>query len=315
VTGNPTGKILTGVGLIKNGKLTPEAKKTFVLDVIALLTTGNHDGKSPALAPFCELVPIVPAPGPQFANPTTLSMEQMFWFDPDPLAALMSTILLDSTKCPMYYQIIVDLLYGSTMEALDLNGATPLAPIFDVTCAFDLDPPVPFPFPLPDLAIKTGILPPPKLLLKLTDLGIIPPTIPLPPIPPIPPSLPDFSLGLAPPGLAIDAAITIPELLLGLIKLPFDLIIKLIAPPDLGLILNLIAFDFSAVFKLMIDLLLQIPPFPFVPILPKMLIASILVYLKNVMAAVVVDIVGMIIGANGAITKALATATGLIVAS
>lgn len=313
MSGGPQGKILTGIGLIKGGKLSSDAKKAFVTDVIALLVSGNHNGKGLALEPFCGLVPILPVPGPSFPNPTTLSVEKMFWFDPDPLAALMSTVLLDPTKCPMYYQIIVDLLYGSTMEALDLNGATPLAPIFDVSL---LAPNLKgFPVALPDLAVQANILPLPKLLLKLIDLNIMPPSFPIPPIPPIPPSLPDFSLGLAPPGLAIDAALTIPKLLLGLIKLPFDLIVKLIAPPDLGLVLKLISFDFSAVFQLMVDLLLQIPPFSLVPILPKLLIASILVYLKNIMAAVVVDLVGMLVGAGGTMTKAIGAATGLIVAS
>jgi hypothetical protein len=312
MSGGPQGKILTGVGLIKDGKLAPEAKKTFVANVIALLVSGNHNGKGKGLEPFSELISIPPTDIPiNFPNLTNLSKENMFWFDPDPLAALMSTVLLDESKCPMYYKIIVDLLYGSTMEALDLNGATPFAPLFDVSLlAPNLSG---FPIPPSDLAIKAGIMPVPKLLLKLAELNIMPPSMPIPPTPPVLPSLPDFSFGLAiPPSLAVDAAATIPKLLLGLIKLPFDIINKLIAPPDIGLVLKLISFDFSAIFELAFKLLLEIPPIALVPILPKLLIASILIYLKNVLAAVCVDLVGMMIGAGGTITKAVAVATGLI---
>ena len=152
-------------------------------------------------------------------------------------------------------------------------------------------------------------MPPPKLLIKLADLGIklSPPSLP---IPPIPPSLPNFLPnvpGLTLPGLP---ALALPELLIGLIKLPFDLLVKL-AIPDVGLILDLLSFKFDAVFNLAFDLVVKLLQ-PLIPIVPKIIIASILIYLKDVVAMVIVDIVGLIIGAGGAATKLVAGATGLI---
>jgi len=305
----PYGGILTGVGLISGGKLTNKARDSYVNEVLALLATGNADGQggSPTTKIFSSLIPLPPVPGPTIFNVTTLTQEKLFWFDPDPLATTMALLMKDKEKTPIWNAIFPDLLYAKTAEALDANGSTPLFPLFDVSCAFpDLEG---FPIPIPDLAIKAGFMPPPKLLIKLADLGIklSPPSLP---IPPIPPSLPNFLPnvpGLTLPGLP---ALALPELLIGLIKLPFDLLVKL-AIPDVGLILDLLSFKFDAVFNLAFDLVVKLLQ-PLIPIVPKIIIASILIYLKDVVAMVIVDIVGLIIGAGGAATKLVAGATGLI---
>jgi hypothetical protein len=148
---------------------------------------------------------------------------------------------------------------------------------------------------LPDLAANLGLLPP-KLLIKLAGLGI---QLKLPSLPPFPSlSLPDFGF---PPDLALKAAITIPQLVLGLIELPIKLIIKLLLPPDIGLVLKLISFDIGAVFNLALDLLIQLlVDLGLLLILPKLLIASLLIYLKDIVAMVCTDLVGMLVGAKGA---------------
>jgi len=306
---SPYGPILTGIGMLEAGKLTKAGRAGYVAQVCKLLATGNADGTAGGL--FAGLLPFPPAPGPIIPNATTLKMEPLFWFDPDPLAAMMVTTLNNPEQSPTWNMIFPDLLLAKTATALDANGSTPLFPLFDVSVAFpDLDG---FPVALPDLAVKANIMPPPKLLIKLADLGIElkPPSLP---IPPIPPSLPDFSFGLAPPSLAIDAALALPQLLLGLIKLPFDLLAQLVLPPDIGLVLKLISLDFGAVIKIAFDLLLPLLA-PLIPIVPKILIASLLVYMQDIVAMVIVDILGMIVGAGGVITKTAGIATGLILPS
>jgi hypothetical protein len=165
----------------------------------------------------------------------------------------------------------------------------------------------PFPLALPDLALNVNLLPP-KLLIKLAGLGI---SLQLPSLPSIPMlALPDFGI---PPELAIKAAINIPNLVLGLIALPFKLILKLLLPPDISLVLKMISLDISAVFNLALDLLIQLlVDLDLLLITPKLLIASLLIYLKDVVAMVCTDLAGMIVGSGGAITKLIGGITGLI---
>jgi hypothetical protein len=306
---------LTGIELLEPGpkgiRLTKAAKDRYVLEVLGLLATGNADGKGglPTTQIFSSLIPLPPFPGPVIMNVTTLEPEPLFWFKPDPIAALMASQLQNKDNNPFWHAIFPDLLYEKTAIALDANGSTPLFPIFDVSAAFP-DIKI-FPITLPELAIEASLMPLPKLMLKLLDLSIAL-GIPIPPIPPIPPflSFPDFSIPDVPfPGLP---SLVLPDLLLGMIKLPFDLIIKLVAPPDLGLVLDLpnlpglvLKLAMDIVLKLLIDLGLLL-------IVPKLFVASLLIYIKNVVAIVCTDIVGMLVGAGGVLTKTMATITGLI---
>jgi hypothetical protein len=304
--GNLYGPILTGVGLLENGKLSKKAKASYVAEVLGLLATGNDRGHggTPQTKIFSSLVPLPPIPGPTIPNVTTLEAEPLFWFKPDPVAALMATQLIDPAKTPIWNAIFPDLIYEKTAIALDLPGHTPLFPIFDVSAAFP-DISLPLPFALPDLAAKLNLTPP-DLLLKLADLKIAV-SIPSIPLPPLPPTLPDAALKLPiPPLVLLDFCI-------GLIKLPFTLLLKLVLPPDLSLILKLIALDFSAVLKLALDIVVQLLiDLNLLLIVPKLLVASILIYVKNIVAMVCTDIVGSIVGASGGFTKLVATGTGLI---
>lgn len=306
---NPYGKILTGVGLLEGGKLSKAGRDAYIDEVVGLLVTGNENGKGGIFSTkiFNTLVPLPPIPGPAIPNVTTLETEPVFWFKPDPLAAILAEQLKNPTPGSFWHIIFPDILYSSTAAALDANGSTPLFPIFDVTCAFpDLKG---FPILLPELAIKSNLMPLPRLMAKLADLGIEL-KVPVPPIPPIPPSLPfpDFSLpGIPFPGLP---SLALPDLLLGLIKLPFDLIIKLVAPPNLSLVLDLPGLP-KNIFGLAFDIFLKLIE-PLLLIVPKVFLASLLIYLKNIVAMVCVDVVGMLVGAGGAMTKQVASLTGLI---
>lgn len=310
--GDPYGPILTGIGMLQDGKLSDAGKQAYVGDVLALLTGGNDKGMgnplcSPGLQAFTKLVPLPPIPGPNIVNVTTLQAEPLFWFKPDPVAALMSTLLVDKTKTPIWNAIFPDGILTTTAEALDLTGNTPLFPIFDFTVAFPSLKIPPFPLALPDLAVNVNLTPP-QLLLKLASLGI---ELKLPSLPSIPTlSLPNFGF---PPDLALKAAVTIPQLVLGLIALPFKLIIKLLLPPDINLVLKMISLDISAVFNIALDLLIQLlVDLDLLLVAPKLLIASLLIYLKDIVAMVCVDLAGQLVGSGGAITKLIGGVTGLI---
>lgn len=297
--GSPYDKILTGVGLIEGTALTKAAKDKYVDEVIALLLTGNADGKggSPSTKIFNSLFPLPPVPGPTIFNVTTLEAEPVFWFGPDPVAALVASQLKDPTKCPFWHKIFPDLLYEKTAVAMDIAGGTPLFPIFDVSILFP-DIKI-FPIPLPDLAAELKI-PLPELMIKLALLIPLPP---LPPIPPIPPDLPLIELPI-PPLVLID-------LLIGLIKLPFDLVLKLMVP-SLDLVLNLPKLP-ELVLKLAFDIVLELLiKLNLLLITPKVFIASILIYIKNVVAMVCTDVVGLIVGSGGAMTKTISGITGLV---
>lgn len=300
---SPYDPILTSVGVLDHGKLTPEGRTKYVTEVLALLALGNHDGKggSPSTKIFNSLVPLPPVAGPEIFNVTTLSSEKLFWFDPDPLAALMSSVLVDENASPMWNAIFPDLLYGKTASALDINGSTPLFPLFDVSIPFP-DIKI-FPIALPDLALQLN-LELPKLMLKLIDLNIKL-SLPSIPLPPIPPSLPKIDLPIPP--------LVLFDLMIGLIKLPFDLLLKLVLPPDLSIVLKLISLDFKFVLDLALDIVIKLLiDLNLMLIVPKLFIASLLIYLKDIVAMVITDVVGLLVGAGGTLTKLVAGATGLI---
>jgi hypothetical protein len=299
------GPILTGVGLLENGNLTKAARDTYVDEVLALMATGNDRGRggSPTTQVFSSLLPLPPVPGPNIVNVTTLKSEPLFWFGPDPVATLMAVQLKDPSNNPVWQAIFPDLIYAKTAVALDLPGNTPLFPVFDVSAAFGID--LPLPFTLPDLALKLNLTPP-DLAIKLSQLGIQL-SIPTIPIPPLPPKVPDVSLQLPVPPLVL------PDFCIGLIKLPFDLLEQLLLPPNLDIVLKLIKLDFSGVFDIAFNIVLQLlKDLNLMLVTPKLLIASLLIYLKDVVAMVCTVLVGSLVGAGGGLTKLVAVGTGLI---
>jgi hypothetical protein len=295
------GPILTGVGLIQDGKLTKSAKDRFLQEVLFLLLSGNDNGKggSPLTKIFNSLFPLPPVAGPLIVNATTLSTENAFWFKPDPFATLIATQLNDPKNNPIWHTIFEDILLEQTALALDINGSTPLAPaVFDASF---LAPNISFPPNPPDLALALNVQLP-QLAVKLVDLGI---SLQMPSIP-SPPSIKFPSINLPVPPLILF------DLCIGLIKMPFDLLLKLVLPPAIDIVLDLpglpkVVFDlaFDVVLQLLIDLGLLL-------IVPKLFIASLLIWLKDIVAMICVDIVGLIVGASGGMTKTVATLTGLV---
>lgn len=294
--------ILTSVGLLESGKLTKNASDKYWDEVTTLLMLGNANGKGMPNV-ITKVLPIPPTdPTPPIMNVTTLQAEKVFWFDPDPAAAAIAAHIKVRKNAEMLHAIFLDILFEKTAQLMDLKGQTPLAPIFDVSAVFP-DIKLPLPYTPPDLAAALKITPPelPTLLLKL---GIkVPPDLPkIPEIPSLP-KLPDIALPIPP--------LVLFDFLLGLFELPFKLLLKLFVPPDIKLVVDLpklpelvFKMGFEIVLKLMIDLNLLL-------VTPKMLIAAILVYLKNVVGMVVTVLIGSIVGAGG-IAKSGAQLCGLI---
>jgi hypothetical protein len=307
---SPYGKILTDVGLIgANGKISNAARQRYVADVSLLLINGNHKGKT--LFPISEIIAMPPIPGPivPSLNPLISKPENFFWFNPDPILALGTIALLNKNhETDFWHQIFIDFLFEKSALMLDLPGSTPFFPIFDASGPFGVE--LPLPFTLPDLAAELKILPP-ELAIKLAKLGI---KVALPSLPTLPeiPTLPiplGFPGGIPLPFIALPPFPMLPELLLGLIKLPVTLIGSLIT--DISL-----AFDIPGLPKKIFDLafkalLLLLDGLGLLNLLPKTFIASIIVYMKNVIAMVCVVIIGLLIG-SGSITKSLAIMLGLI---
>lgn len=297
-----TDKILTWCGVVdEGGKILPPGRKAFVAQVVALLTAGNADGKGLLLSKALG-VPMPPAPGPPFPAPSLTNpanIEPLFWFGPDPTAALSLPFLLDEKG--IWSQIFVDGLYATVASALNLNGSY-VPPVFDPTIYgidFDFDIKV----DIPTLAVKIPqILTPqiPKLILKLgvpslpiPPIPAIPPTIPLPAIPPMPIPPPfQFGIPLAFPDFFLKLLLGIPKLVIPAVP---------VSLPDLFL------GPFNVLLDIFLNLLLDLK---LIIVSPKLLMATMLVILQNIAVMIVCDIIGLILG-TGVIVKAAAALGGL----
>lgn len=311
---NPYGPILEGIGLISGGKLSDDAKKGYTTAVTTLLLVGNGEGRN-----VLPLLPIPPVGGPELFNITTFETEPLFWFKPDPLAALMTTQLADPKNNPLWHKIFVDFLYEKTALALNVNGSTPFFPIFDVSVIF---PQIKkFPIALPELAIELS-KPLPALVLDIADAGIKVslPEIPIPPIPPLPTELIKLDLpsGVLPPIPPFPTNLVLIDLITGLVKIPIaiipQLVTKITAAFDLPNLPNLIlSLMFDALIALLKSLGLIITSQEGqLLILPKLFIASILMYVRQVVSMICVVVVGLLVGADGALSKTMASLVGLV---
>lgn len=298
------------IGLLDgNDELTPAAREAFVAQVILLLVGGNKDGKGPKLSSIVG-IPLPPIPGPKFPDTDRLLSGQtdllgdLFWFDPSPLATVMIPNLLDPEKD--YQKIIVNNLYTPLVKLLNSEGATPLTLIFDPTGFLDINLKVP---DIPDFLAELQIQTPPLVLIDKFDLkpdikglaGLLPSLkagVSFPSLPPIP--IPEYDF------------IIFADLLLGILKIPIDIIPKLAIPdlemlkPDFPLSL------FTKVLELVLDILLKLlEELGLLLILPKLLIATLVIIMQQMVAMLVVLILAKSIG-SGEVTKLAATLFGLI---
>jgi hypothetical protein len=308
----------TGVGVLDaNGNLTQAARDAFTAQVILLLTSGNADGKGAKISSLLN-IPFPPPSGVKLLDPDRLlthpsnPLGDLFWFDPSPFAPLVFDTLRDPEGG--YQKNIVTNLYQPIMKAMNLSGGAAVPPVLDYSGFLPPDIAVNVTIPklpqilaalsLPDanainLALKKLIdLDPPDAISFVANL---PKALGAPPLPSLPtPPLPDFDF------------IVFPEVFLGLVQLPIKLLPSLISsfsppdllspsPPDLfGLVLK-------AYFGPFLEILKQAG---LLAILPKLLVATMIVIIQNSVCAMVPMVVSQIIG-TGIVVKFLGQALGL----
>lgn len=319
-----------GVGMLDGSeKLTKAARAKFVADVLGIMVGGNEDGMglTHTLPPLP--LPVFPVPGPQvILNPlTNPAGESFFWFKPEPLALALTPILLKEDG--EYQKLIVDSLFQPLVKMLNIAGGTNLGPIIDPTIVVDLSK---FPnLTIPDLpplmakifvqvALSAPSAPPPGIpvakLKLLNDFGIgdakVLDLIKLA-VPPAPPDLSPPSFPIPVPALPIPkAGISIPnfpDLALGIFKIPIALIgqlMSLITAPSLdpmALILKII--------KLIADIILALLKALGIVGLPKLLLATIMVIVKDMAVMLLCDVIGKLLG-TGLLVKIVGTLGGLV---
>lgn len=288
-----------------DNKLTKIARDAFTTQVLLLLTGGNKGGKGPKISSLVGTFP--PVPGPKFVDPDRLLLNPadplgtLFWFDPSPLALLMTSNLIDPEKD--YQKIIVTNLYEPLVKMLNMPGNIVVPTLFDLTCFFDINVDLPelllaLPTPALQLAFSAKFKISADIFAKFAvDLPKLPAPPPIPPSLPIPP-IPNFDF------------IIFPDLFLGMLSIPLeilkpDFVISLIglppSPPDLFIKIGTLVLDLML--KLLVKLGLLV-------ILPKLLVATIVIILQNMVSMLVCDMIGVILG-TGQLVKAAGSLLGL----
>lgn len=305
---SPYGKILTGIGLISGDKLSSTAKGRYIDEVATLLKTGNANGVggSATTKIFSSIVRLPPSAGPELSVGTTGDSENAFWFPPDDNADVIADKLRNEDTA--WHKNILIGLYEKVAKQLDANGSTPFFPIFDSSIAF---PDVKnFPLTPPELAIEANQMPPPKLLAKLASLGIEA-SAPTPPSPPVAiPDIKDYSVpGVQYPG---PPPIVIDKFMNDMSNMPFTVLAKIVSQPDISMVLNPAGLP-ETVFKKAFEIATgSLNDSQIAKVISPLFTASLIIYVKNVVSMICVDIVGMLVGAGGSMTKAMASLTGLV---
>lgn len=307
----------SGANLLdKNDVLTKEARDAFTLQVIALLTSGNKDGKGAKISsvfgiPFPPRSGVLlPDPDRLLTNPDDLNGD-LFWFDPSPMAPLSYSALRDPNGG--YQKVIVDGLYQPIVRAMNLAGNAAAPPIVDYTGL--LPPEVAIKVKLENLpkavvaipqgaialaaALKIDVDDAGKLLLSLKDL-VPTPAVPSVPVPPLPSH--DF--------------VVFDDLFLALVTLPLKLLPGLVAElagdpikvltPSFDALLSKVVLS---IFKPFLQILKEIG---LLTILPKLLSATVIVILQSVVVALIPVLVSQIIG-TGVVVKTLGDLTRSVV--
>lgn len=309
-----------GVGILDaNDHLTQAARDAFTAQVIALLTSGNEEGKGAKVSSLLG-ISFPPPSGVKLFDPDRFLLKpddpngDLFWFSPSPFAPLTFERISDPKSD--YQKIMVTSLYEPLMKLMNQAGNALVPPVIDYSGV--LPPDIAVDLTLPDLPIIAALLFPtpvlPGLAAKL-DIGL--PDVPdivasilsLVSIPAIP-SLPSL-----PPIPSFDFMV-FTDLFLGLLKLPITILPQLVLdfasplkaldllipdPPKLfGVVLELF-------FKPILELLGNVG---LLTILPKLLIATFIVMLQNVVIAMIPLFVSQVIG-TGLVVKFLGQALGL----
>jgi hypothetical protein len=333
-----TDKILgpNGANMVgDDGKLTKQGELSFVNQVIDLLKYGNEGGLGLVRTNPLVLFPIMPYPGPILPHPSGPS--PFFHFAPENFSTIDLTLAQLVTngevkKDSEYKKLIIDKLYAPLVKSLNINGSTSLGPIFDPTIFIDKSkdkfkeikaiPDLPgVLIELSILSTLSQIMPNPGTLAKVMlekDFGIgdakvaeivtllAAPPVPKPPVIEIPIPLPPPSPNPGPPSFFFD------KLAEGIFKLPLEVakmfLTKIvekssIAVDPIEIVTGLIKDIGQLLLKILEPAGMFIAPL-------KLISASLIVMIKNLIGMVMCDVIGTLFG-NGVLVKLVAVIFGL----
>ncbi len=158
-----------GAGILQDGggNLTADHRNRFVADVISLIKSGNANGLGLARSSSPKLsIPIMPSSGPRISAPKisdSKDMDALFHFSPDATADL--SIKYIRQEDGPYHKLIIDQVYLPLIKMFNQAG-TPSFPIFDPTIFMNLDDP---------RTKRLGLLDMPVVHKELTILGNLSP--------------------------------------------------------------------------------------------------------------------------------------------
>ena len=304
----------SGVGVLDaRGNLTQNARDAFTDQVIALMLSGNENGKGAKVSSLLGIA-FPPPSGILLPDPDKIlvgkgTTSDLFRFSPSPFAFLSSPVLKDPNGD--YQKIIVDKLYQPLMQTMNVKGNAVAPPILDYSGI--LPPDISIKLSLPDIP-KISLAVPNLLLLKALglDLGDIPDfivklglIIPQPNFPSLPP-LPQLGV------FSYEFSIFL-DLFLGLMQIPIQLLPQLLlkfTPPQL--LAPSPPKMFELVLDLFLDLLLKLlAKVGLLTIMPKLLASTLIVMVQQAVAAMVPLIISQIVG-TGLIAKSAGSVLGLV---
>jgi hypothetical protein len=297
--------ILTSVGYIKSDD---EMSKRFLKEVLGLLETGNKDGKggSNIQKLINTIIPFPPEKGP-----LTFDNENFFHFKPEINIDLFKEILQSEEKSRNWQKVFVTNLYLKIVKSFDVKGATPLAgpPLF-VFDAQTINPLIPIPYTLAEISAAFGALPdpnPPSLLItNLSAAGILPTNL-------VPPQKIEISLqDLNPiPGMRNDLLDLVEKISDFPVLLLIEIMKDYVDPAKLfNLAINPLEIIPIAVKKTGAMLEKIFSKFLEENFVPKILVASVLILLKEIVCMVALVVIGGLLG-SGNIVKNAAKLIGM----
>jgi hypothetical protein len=297
--------ILTSVGFVKTDD---EMSERFLEEVLSILETGNLDGLGGSYLQK-QINSIIPFPPEE--GPLTFNDENFFHFKPEINIEIFKEILPEEEKSRNWQKVFISNLYLKIIKSFDVKGATPLAgpPLF-IFDAQTINPTIPVLYSLAEITAAFGAIsdpnPPSLLITNLNAVGItvtnlVPPKKieinfqELNPIPGMKNDLLDLVEKISNfPGLLLGELITEyadPTKLFNLIKNPLEIIA--IAVKKTGSMLKSIFSNFLEE-----------------NFVPKILVASVLILLKEIICMVVLVVIGGLLG-SGNIVKNVAKLIGM----
>lgn len=305
-----------GVGVLDaSGAITQTSRDVFVAQVIALLVSGNENGLGAKVSSLAG-IPFPPKSNVELFDPDKFVLgsshpfSDLTWFSPSPFA--LATFSELRNKDGAYQKLFVDGIYNSLLKLLNVAGNPSAVPIFDYSGI--LPDSVNLKLQLTDLPKIAVALATPNPLVSLQaldiDLGNIPDflsslasVVSIPSVPSLP-SVPSFDFDF----------IVVPDLFLGLFDMSLkalpELVIKLAGDPTALLVPNIGSLLELALNSFLNTLFQLLEKVGLLTIMPKLLMATFIVIMQGLVAALVCAAVSQVVG-TGLVVKEIGKGLGL----